>query len=125
MSVRVKGSVSGIHGLDGAELRQLRALRRDNPHAAYVFMSERKAPMSTDGAQKLNKRLGETAGLPFPIHAHMLRHSAGYALAGRGVDTTHTGSSSFTLVPAIPECVRALSFPKRSSIRQLPHWFAH
>jgi site-specific recombinase XerD len=22
-----------------------------------------------------------------PIHAHMLRHSAGYALVGRGVDT--------------------------------------
>jgi integrase len=69
---RVKGSVSGIHGLDGAELRLLRALRRDNPHAAYVFMSERKAPMSTDGAQKLTERLGETAGLPFPIYAHML-----------------------------------------------------
>lgn len=84
---RVKGSVSGIHGLDGAELRLLRALRRDNPHAAFVFMSERKAPMSTDGAQKLIERLGEAAGLSFPIHAHMLRHSAGYALAGRGVDT--------------------------------------
>ena len=33
-------------------------------------------------------RLGEAARLPFPIHAHMLRHSAGYALGGgRGVDT--------------------------------------
>jgi site-specific recombinase XerD len=29
----------------------------------------------------------EAAKLPFPIHPHMLRHSAGYALAGRGVDT--------------------------------------
>ena len=27
------------------------------------------------------------AELPFPIHAHMLRHAAGYALAGRGFDT--------------------------------------
>jgi type 1 fimbriae regulatory protein FimB/type 1 fimbriae regulatory protein FimE len=84
---RVKGSVSGIHGLDGTELRLLRALRRDNPHGAFVFMSERKAPMSVDGAQKLVERLGEAAGLPFPIHVHMLRHSAGFALAGRGVDT--------------------------------------
>jgi site-specific recombinase XerD len=25
--------------------------------------------------------------LPFPIHAHMLRHAAGYALAARGIDT--------------------------------------
>jgi site-specific recombinase XerD len=31
--------------------------------------------------------LARLAGLPFPIHAHMLRHSAGFALAGRGVDT--------------------------------------
>jgi site-specific recombinase XerD len=38
------------------------------------------------GAQKLIERLGEAAKLPFPIHVHMLRHSAGYALA-RGVDT--------------------------------------
>jgi integrase len=25
--------------------------------------------------------------LPFPIHVHMLRHSTGYALANRGMDT--------------------------------------
>jgi type 1 fimbriae regulatory protein FimB/type 1 fimbriae regulatory protein FimE len=84
---RVKGSVPGIHGLSGDELRLLRALRRYDPHATHVFMSERKAPMSADGAQKLIERLGVAAGLPFTIHAHMLRHSAGYALAGRGVDT--------------------------------------
>ena len=52
-----------------------------------MFLSERKAPLSIDGAQKLIERLGEAAGLPFPIHAHMLRHAAGYALAARGVDT--------------------------------------
>jgi type 1 fimbriae regulatory protein FimB/type 1 fimbriae regulatory protein FimE len=52
-----------------------------------VFLSERKAPLSIDGAQKLIERLGRAAELPFPIHAHMLRHSAGYALAGRGADT--------------------------------------
>jgi type 1 fimbriae regulatory protein FimB/type 1 fimbriae regulatory protein FimE len=85
--LRVKGSLPGRHGLDGDELRALRALRRDDPHGTHIFMSERKAPMSVDGAQKLIERLGEAAGLPFPIHAHMLRHSAGYALAGRGVDT--------------------------------------
>ena len=84
---RVKGSTSGIHGLDGDELRLLRALRREHPDATFVFMSERDAPLSIDGAQKLIERLGVAAKLPFPIHAHMLRHSAGYALAGRGVET--------------------------------------
>jgi type 1 fimbriae regulatory protein FimE len=84
---RAKNGTPGIHGLQGDELRRLRALRRIHPHADYVFLSERKAPLSIDGAQKLIERLGEAAGLPFKIHAHMLRHAAGYALAARGVDT--------------------------------------
>jgi type 1 fimbriae regulatory protein FimB/type 1 fimbriae regulatory protein FimE len=63
------------------------ALRREHPHADFVFLSECKATLSVDGAQKLIERLGESAELPFPIHAHMLRHAAGYALAARGIDT--------------------------------------
>jgi integrase len=84
---RAKNGTPGIQGLQGDELRLLRALRREHPHADFVFLSERKAPLSVDGAQKLIERLGETAKLPFPIHAHMLRHAAGYALAARGIDT--------------------------------------
>src|SRR6516164_2492648 len=84
---RAKNGTPGIHGLQGDELRLLRALRREHPHADFVFLSERKAPLSVDGAQKLIERLGVAAKLPFPIHAHMLRHAAGYALAARGVDT--------------------------------------
>jgi integrase len=84
---RAKNGKDGIHGLQGDELRLLRALRREHPHAEFGFLSERKAPLSIDGAQKLIERLGEAAELPFPIHAHMLRHAAGFALAGRGVDT--------------------------------------
>ena len=53
-----------------------------------MFLSERKAPLSVDGAQKLIERLGVAVKLPFRIHARMpLRHAAGYALAARGVDT--------------------------------------
>ena len=70
---RAKNGTPGIHGLQGDELRLLRALRREHPHADFVFLSERKAPLSVDGAQKLIERLGEAAKLPFPIHAHMLR----------------------------------------------------
>jgi integrase len=84
---RAKNGTASNHGLEGDELRLLRALRREHPHADFVFLSERKAPLSVDGAQKLIERLGVAAELPFPIHAHMLRHAAGYALAGRGIDT--------------------------------------
>ena len=82
---RAKNGTPGIHGLQGDELRLLRAMRREHPHADFVFLSERKAPLSVDGAQALIERLGVAAKLPFPIHAHMLRHAAGYALAARGV----------------------------------------
>jgi type 1 fimbriae regulatory protein FimB/type 1 fimbriae regulatory protein FimE len=84
---RAKNGTPGIHGLHGDELRLIRALIRENPHTTFLFLSERKAPLSIDGVQKLVERLGEAAGFAFPIHVHMLRHSAGYALAGRGVDT--------------------------------------
>ena len=85
---RAKNGTPGIHGLQGDELRLIRALVRENgEHSRYLFISERGAPLSIDGAQKLIERLGEATRLPFPIHIHMLRHSAGYALAGRGVDT--------------------------------------
>ena len=36
---------------------------------------------------RLVERAGEAAGLPFPVHVHMLRHSCGYALANKGMDT--------------------------------------
>ena len=84
---RAKNGTPGIHGLQGDELRLIRALLREQPNSTFLFLSERKAPLSVDGVQKLVERLGQTAGFAFPIHAHMLRHSAGYALAGRGVDT--------------------------------------
>src|SRR6516225_7858923 len=84
---RAKNGTPGIHGLQGDELRLIRALLRENPNSSFLFLSERKAPLSIDGAQRLIERLGVAAGFAFPIHVHMLRHSAGYALAGRGVDT--------------------------------------
>ena len=36
---------------------------------------------------RLVKRIGERAGFDFPVHAHMLRHGCGYALANAGHDT--------------------------------------
>jgi type 1 fimbriae regulatory protein FimB len=39
------------------------------------------------GIGRMIERAGEAAKLPFPVHVHMLRHSTGYALAERGMDT--------------------------------------
>ena len=54
---------------------------------AHVFVNERGEPFGRVGIARMIQRAGKAAGLPFPIHVHMLRHSTGYALAGRGMDT--------------------------------------
>jgi site-specific recombinase XerD len=55
--------------------------------SCYVFATERGVPFTTDAANRLIKRIGARAGFDFPVHAHMLRHGCGYALANAGHDT--------------------------------------
>ena len=43
--------------------------------------------MTAKSFHTLIARLGERAGMAFPIHPHMLRHGCGYALANAGHDT--------------------------------------
>jgi type 1 fimbriae regulatory protein FimB/type 1 fimbriae regulatory protein FimE len=71
------------------EVRALRELRRHAADSAFVFATERGGPFTRDAINRLVKRIGERARLPFPIHAHQLRHACGYALANAGHDTRH------------------------------------
>jgi integrase len=84
---RAKNGTPSVHPIRGDEIRALRKLRRENPSEAYVFVSERGGPMSTIGFHHLIKRLGKTAGMPFNVHPHMLRHACGFKLANDGHDT--------------------------------------
>jgi integrase len=72
------------HPIQRDEIRALRKLRRENPHEAYVFVTERGGPMSTIGFHHLIRRLGKAAKMPFSLHPHMLRHACGYKLANDG-----------------------------------------
>jgi type 1 fimbriae regulatory protein FimE len=84
---RLKNGIPSVHPLRGPELRALRRLQRECEVGAYVFVTERRGPMTPDGVRKVIQRAGEEAGLGFPIHPHMLRHSCGYKLANDGHDT--------------------------------------
>jgi integrase len=84
---RVKNGKPSVHPLCGDEIRALRELRRQFPDSGYLFVTERGGPFTPDAVNKHFKRLGARAGLEFPIHAHMLRHGCGYALANAGHDT--------------------------------------
>ena len=84
---RVKNGKPATHPIRGDEMRALRKLQREAAKSPFLFVNERGTPFSPDGFNWLVKRAGQKAGLPFQVHAHMLRHSAGYKLAGDGHDT--------------------------------------
>lgn len=84
---RLKNGLPSVHPLRGPELRALRRLQREDGGGLYVFMSERKAPLTPHTVRKIVARAGLQAGIEFPIHPHMLRHATGYKLANDGQDT--------------------------------------
>jgi type 1 fimbriae regulatory protein FimB/type 1 fimbriae regulatory protein FimE len=85
---RAKRGAASVHPFGGKESRALRRLQREaSTRSPYVFVSERGAPLSVAGYQRMVARAGESAGFGFLVHSHMLRHSCGYKLANDGQDT--------------------------------------
>ncbi len=84
---RLKNGVASTHPIRGPELRALRRLQRDYPVTQYLFVSEHKGPLSASAVRKIVARAGQSAGIGFPVHPHMLRHSTCYKLANDGHDT--------------------------------------
>lgn len=84
---RMKKGTPSTHPLRGVELRALHLVQRKYPDSPYVFVSERGGPLTDSSVRKIVARAGELAGLPMPVHPHMLRHAAGYYLASKGHDT--------------------------------------
>lgn len=84
---RLKGGDPSVHYLEGEELRALRKLKREYPNSDFVFVSERQGPLTARSVHHLVSRAGESAGINFPVHPHMLRHAKGYQLAANKEDT--------------------------------------
>jgi integrase len=83
---RLKGSKDSVHPIPGAELRLLRKLEREK-NSRYIFLSERKSPLTTQAVYRMLRNVEQDLKWDFPIHPHMLRHSCGYYLANQGHDT--------------------------------------
>jgi len=84
---RSKNGTTSTHPLGGPEIRALRRLQRDYPETPYVFVTERKGPLTDSNVRKMVARAGRKANIGFPMHPHMLRHACGYKLANDGHDT--------------------------------------
>jgi integrase len=80
---RAKNGKPSVHPLRGDELRALRELQR-SAKTPFVFETERETGFTPDAVNRQIKGIGKRAGLPFPVHCHMLRHACGYALANKG-----------------------------------------
>ncbi|MCC2666526.1 MAG: hypothetical protein K0S63_442 [Gammaproteobacteria bacterium] len=99
---RLKNGIPSIHSLRGIELRLLRQLYRFHPYSAYVFLSQRQAPLTSRSVHYIVARAGKNAKLPFTIHPHMLRHSTGFYLANHGHDTRAIQAYFGILISIIP-----------------------
>lgn len=84
---RLKQGIPATHPLRGIQLRALRQLQRDYPDTPYVFVSERKTPLTSRAVSHIVARAGKASKLKLTIHPHMLRHSTGFYLANKGHDT--------------------------------------
>ena len=84
---RLKNGTPSVHPMGGIEIRALRRLKREQIESRYVFVTERRAPMTAAGFRKMVARTGATGKFPFPVHPHMLRHACGYTLGNDGQDT--------------------------------------
>ena len=70
---RLKNGQKTIHALTKQEVDYLVKMERMYPDSEYVFISERKNPLSTSVVHKMVKRAGEQAGLPSAIQPYMLQ----------------------------------------------------
>ena len=84
--IRLKNGVNSTHPLFSPELRALRLLKKDNLDTEYVFMTERKAPITSSTFRKILSRAGKLAKIDMSIHPHMLRHATGFKLVNDGHD---------------------------------------
>jgi site-specific recombinase XerD len=88
---RKKGSLDTQQPIEGDESRAIRAwlrVREAHPyrHTNRVFLSER-GPFTRQAVNYLVAQIGRRASLIVHVHPHMLRHSCGFALANKGLDT--------------------------------------
>jgi integrase len=84
---RKKNGSPTTQPITGKEIRALRRISNAYSETQFVFVTERKSPLTDSTFRKIIARAGKKAGLGLSIHPHMLRHSTGFKLANDGQDT--------------------------------------
>ena len=72
----------------GAVNAWLKVRKQMQPHSNFLFISERRQPLSRFTVSGLINKYAAAADLAeLAVHPHMLRHACGYSLANKGTDT--------------------------------------
>src|SRR5262249_11157632 len=87
---RAKSGDASVHPISARESRALRKLLREAPTSPYVFISERRAPLSVAGYQRMVARAGVAAKCTFLVHPHLLRPPGGFKPPNAGHDPRAT-----------------------------------
>lgn len=64
---RSKNGTPRSHPLRGPEIRALRRLQREYPDPPYIFVTERRGPITTAAVRKIIARAGKKADIGFPV----------------------------------------------------------
>ncbi|MDH5795942.1 MAG: tyrosine-type recombinase/integrase [Anaplasmataceae bacterium] len=84
---RMKNGKSGIHNIEGKELRLLkRYLRERDSNLPWLFLSEQKTQMHRNTIARLINICTKLANFDKKISPHMLRHGCGYYLVNKNVN---------------------------------------
>lgn len=90
---RLKNGFSTIHPLNSDERKALNewtVVRRSlkySDSSDLIFISLKGKALSRQQAYRIIREAGKKACISVEAHPHMLRHSCGYELADRGIDT--------------------------------------
>ena len=80
-------SVSAEHPIRRDELQAIKSyLQTRSDNLPWMFVSERQAPFTDRGVEKIVANAGKRADLGH-VYPHMLRHSCGYYMAKKGCDS--------------------------------------
>jgi len=78
---RLKNGQKTIHALTKQEVDYLVEMEQRYPDSEYVFLSERKTPLSTSVVHKMVKRAGEQAGLPSTVQPYILQPTNSFSFS--------------------------------------------
>ena len=84
---RMKRGRHGTHTLSQDEKSSLEALKKSHDGSGFIFTSERGGQMHRQNVNRIISEIAKNTDIAINCTPHVLRHSCGYALADKRVDT--------------------------------------